>query len=566
MRERLNLLLRFMGYAMPSGRAFAAVLAFSALELGLGLVKPYLLEVFVDKALLPQSMRTFLAVGVAGALIFLLAELASAMREWTQEKLSGAAALRLHLKFARGFYCQSLDWLRRHKSGDGAFSLLNDADAAVVFATEVPRAALLLAARLAFTFLIVAVMEWRLAAAGAAASLLVYAHSRLWRRAADDAILLRDQTHMAVYSCLQETLPRMLAVKVFGAERREANRFALKTARYLRAERALALSRIKRQVSLNLAVKCAFGAVSLTGMWLVAKGGLSAGQLAAVMAYTAQLISAQGEAAALSAETAEGAAACRRLDKLSGQPRRTDGPRPHPSGGALCFERVAFGYDGADVLREISFSLPEGGHLAVAGVSGAGKTTLALLALGLYKPRAGVVTLGGEDICGLIPSEHISAALQDPMLCDGTIMENILCCGADAANAPLACATAAVAVLAETLPQGYNTAAGEAGSRLSRGQRQRVALARALAAKPALLVMDEALSSLEEPLEIEIMRAIRAGYPGMGLLVISHRMSAAALSDSVLWLKDGAAVVSCFAALSKNREFTASFAKKDDRL
>jgi ATP-binding cassette subfamily C exporter for protease/lipase len=196
------------------------------------------------------------------------------------------------------------------------------------------------------------------------------------------------------------------------------------------------------------------------------------------------------------------------------------------------------------ILRGLQFALQPGELLAVIGPSASGKTTLARLLVGLWPAQGGKVRLDGADVYAWDKAElgpYLGYLPQGVELLEGTVAENIARFG-DVNPAQVEAAARAVGLheFILALPQGYNTPVGRDGAVLSGGQRQRVALARALYGQPALVVLDEPNSSLDEAGDAALMQAL-LGLKARGatVVVMTHRTSLLAVTDKVLWLAEG---------------------------
>jgi ABC-type multidrug transport system fused ATPase/permease subunit len=197
----------------------------------------------------------------------------------------------------------------------------------------------------------------------------------------------------------------------------------------------------------------------------------------------------------------------------------------------VTFDRVSFSYTpGGPVLESLSFDIPPDNITALVGVSGAGKSTIAKLALGLYQPTLGRVLIDGHDFADLdVPSfRRMSGYVpQSVMLLSGSIRDNILFgrTTASAQQFESACRCALVDEFAERLPSGYDTPIGERGVQLSGGQAQRIAIARALLLDPQILVLDEPTATLDAESAEAVYQAIHSSVLGRTTLIIAHSLS-----------------------------------------
>jgi ATP-binding cassette subfamily C protein CydCD len=231
-----------------------------------------------------------------------------------------------------------------------------------------------------------------------------------------------------------------------------------------------------------------------------------------------------------------------------------DEPAFAPSGGSttaggetsIAFEDVRFAYPGVReaALDGLSFALAPGERVGVVGSSGAGKSSIVRLLLRLYDPQSGVVRIGGRDLRGLAPDQvrgHIAVVAQDTYLFYGTIEDNLRLGRPDATHDEIEAAarTANAHEFIAALPDGYATLVGERAMRLSGGQRQRLAIARAVLRDAPILVLDEALSSVDAENEAVIQQALDRLMQGRTTLIFAHRLSSVIGADRILVLERG---------------------------
>ncbi|MEU8616845.1 ABC transporter ATP-binding protein [Streptomyces sp. NPDC048623] len=350
-----------------------------------------------------------------------------------------------------------------------------------------------------------------------------------------------------------ETMNGIRPVRAFRRERANDAEFAALNRRHERSNGDALLEMARYVVGSRLVANTAVAGMCLWGAVRVADGSLELGVLAAAVLYVRRLYDPI-DRLGMFLNAYESAAAS--LTKIAGLLAQEPGvpetaaPRPLPErtgapGREVVFEGVRFAYrTGGEVLPRFDLTIPAGQTVAVVGATGAGKSTLAKLLARFYDPTDGRVLLDGVDLRDLATPElrrGVVMVTQEAFLFSGTVAENIAIGRPDASRAEIEQAAKAIGAhdFIAGLPDGYDTDVRKRGGRISAGQRQLVAFARALLADPAVLILDEATSSLDVPGERAVQRAMNTVLAGRTAVVIAHRLSTVEVADRVLVMDAG---------------------------
>ncbi|HUF32432.1 MAG TPA: ABC transporter ATP-binding protein [Acidimicrobiales bacterium] len=291
--------------------------------------------------------------------------------------------------------------------------------------------------------------------------------------------------------------------------------------------------------------------VLLYGSFRVLDGDVTVGVLAAFLLYVRRFFAPMEElsqfynlfqAASAALEKLSGV-----LDEAPGVPEPTlPVPLAHAA-GEIRFEGVRFAYRDATVLPDLDLEIPAGQTVALVGATGAGKTTVARLAARFWDPTGGRVLLDGHDLRDL--AEHdlrraVVTVTQEGFLFSGTVADNIRLGRPGASDDEVVAAATAIgaSTFIEVLPDGYASDVHQKGARLSAGQRQLVSFARAFLADPAVLILDEATSSLDVPSERLVQHALRTLLRDRTAVIIAHRLTTVEIADRVVVLDQGEVV------------------------
>jgi ATP-binding cassette subfamily B protein len=351
---------------------------------------------------------------------------------------------------------------------------------------------------------------------------------------------------------VEESVHGIRVLKAFGRGDHIAGKFAAEadTLRGTEVKKAGLIAGI--WIYLILAPEFAVGLSLLAGVWLVSVNQLTVGGLVAFLATTTALRWPTESVGFLLSMTLDAKTAVQRFFEVIDAPVDIADPE-HPKTiaepkGRLEFKDVHFRYADApasqpDLLNGVDLVLEPGESVALIGITGCGKTSLTALTTRLYDVTGGQVLLDGIDVRDLTRQElrsHIAMAFEDATLFSASVRDNVLLGRPEASEAELKQALEiAQAQFVFDLPEGLDTKIGEEGMSLSGGQRQRLALARAVAAKPAILVLDDPLSALDVDTEALVEEALRSVLTTTTALIVAHRPSTVQLADKVALMQDG---------------------------
>lgn len=341
-------------------------------------------------------------------------------------------------------------------------------------------------------------------------------------------------------------------VKVFGRHREVEARFAEKNEELYRASfGAQFISGLIMPATMFVG-NLVYVGIAVVGGVLVAGGSMRIGDVQAFIQYSRQFTQPLSQLGSIANLLQSGVASAERVFALLDADEQSADPAapasPPAAAGRLAFEGVAFSYDPATpLIRDLSLVAEPGSTVAIVGPTGAGKTTLVNLIMRFYEVDAGRITLDGVDIATMTRDDlrrRTGMVLQDTWLFTGSIRDNIAYGRPDATEEEIlqAARDAYVDRFVHALPDGYDTILDDEGGNVSAGEKQLITIARAFLARPELLILDEATSSVDTRTELLVQRAMRELRKSRTAFVIAHRLSTIRDADLILVMESGAIV------------------------
>jgi ATP-binding cassette subfamily B protein len=560
---------RVMLEARPYWRHIGGLFALSLVSSVLALLTPIPLMIAVDSVvgshplpgplsvITPESLsdsQTFVLLVAAG--LFVILFLLRALQQFGNLVLTTYTGEKLLLQFRSRLFRHaerlSLVYHDSRGTADSTYRIQYDALAIQTIAVSglIPFVTAILT--VAGMIYVTARIDWVLALVSLIVAPVLILALRMYRKR------LRARWHDAkrlessALSVVQESLEALRVVKAFGREDHARDRFADRSAESVSAKIGLSYIEGSFGIVVSATIGLGMGTVLFLGTNHVLAGVITLGELVLVMAYLQQLYDPLKTASKKVGTLQSSLASAERVySVLDEAPDFVDPPDAlclARATGAVSFRNVSFAYEpGHDVLNDVSFAIPPGTRLGIAGTTGAGKTTLVSLLTRFYDPSGGQILLDDVDLRRYRLADlrnQFAIVLQEPVLFSTSIAENIRYARPDAEHADVVAAAQAASShdFICGLPDGYATLVGERGVRLSGGERQRIALARAFLKDAPILILDEPTSSVDTRTEAEILEAMERLMRGRTAFMIAHRTSTLDICDGRLQLEHGRVV------------------------
>ncbi len=548
------MLVRISAYFVPYWKQTVVVLFILLLSSGLGLLPPIFIQHIVDDALPNKDMKLLLELVLISLAATVASGLLGVLQSYLNSYISQNIVYDMKNQMYRHLQKMPMQFYSNVKQGEVITRMTSDISGIQgVFNSTVVNFAsnlFILATTLGTLF----VMNWKLAILGmVVVPLFLFPTRKMgrvrWKIAKETQEKMSEQNHI-----IQETLSisGYLLMKLFTKERKEYEGFKAVNAESTRLQ--IRESMAGRWFMMLLSTFTTIGPmlIYLYGGYLYIQGEISVGEIISFVALLGRIYGPFGQMTNLYVDINRSIALFERIfDYFDMEPVIVNKPEALPadiSGKNIEFEDVSFAYQkDKPALRKISFTAESGTMTALVGPSGAGKTTITNLLPRLYERSSGRIRIGGTDIKDMTLESlrsQIGLVTQDSYLFNGTIRENLMYANDEASEEEMreACKAAYIHDFIMELPDGYDTVVGNRGMKLSGGEKQRISIARVLLKDPAIIILDEATSSLDTVSEYYIQKAMSVLLQNKTSIVIAHRLSTIMAADQILVVQDGTIV------------------------
>jgi len=542
---------RLLPYLRRHRRSYVTGLLLVLLATACGIAAPLLVGKAIDR-LESQATRSFVLWASAG--IFLFAVVRGALLFGGRYTIL-AASRRIEYEMRNELYAHleklSGRWFDTNASGDITSRAINDLEG-VRLMIGIGIMSIVSTGLLCLASLISMFVKHPGLAALCSIPLALVSIVMAWTGSKMHDLSLAVQEQLSLLSSrAQENFTGARVVRAFVQEEMEADRFRAACHEYRRRNLRLARWRSFQWAAILLLVESTIAVTLLAGGRFMISGTFTKGDFASFTAYEFMLVWPMIAIGWIINVAQRGVVCQGRLNEILDVRPENDDARAVPAGppiaGSIELRNLTFAYspDRPPALREVSLRIEAGQKVALVGRTGSGKSTIAQLLLRLYKVPDGALFVDGRDV-NTIPLAELRGAIgsvpQDLFLFSEKIRENIAFGGRNGTADDEVLRAAEISRLAadvQQFPEGYDQLIGERGVTLSGGQKQRTALARALVRAPRILVLDDALSSVDSHTEREIQDRLREFMRGRTSIVITHRLSAIADADRIFVLEDG---------------------------
>lgn len=538
----------FLRFFWPYWKLLGVLILALQVSVFTGLVNPYISKLIIDDAYKNRNLKLFLILISIGFFVFILNSLLNLIKAYLTEYIRKDVEISIRNKVVSHLYALPLAYFKDTSRRDNLYKVTRDIDSISHLITDVAERVLYLVPTVIVTFVIVFYLNWQIAIFIVVVSIFYYFHSLYFgekRESYQEEIIKIDEM---IFRRLAETLANIHLIKASAKEKSEEEMHAdlLKThaAQYLNNVRFRVLS----DFSSGILGKIFIGCVTLYCGYNIIKGNMTLGTMTAILLYIGRISRHQHFISLFFQDFNVGGISCRRVKHILEQERETeesDGRvaiRRSDFEAKIDFKNVSFSYiDGMPILKDFNMDVIPGQCVGLVGPSGCGKSTAMNLLLGLYPPNKGEIFISGtslKEIDYYSLRKNITISLQEPYLSRTTIENNLKFFKTNATDREVEDVVKNVALdkMLTHQPNGIKTLVGDEACRLSEGQKERISLGRAILPKPKMLILDEALSFIDNETAIMILENIKRNCKNLTLILITHNPHLLKYTDKVVYM------------------------------
>lgn len=519
------------------------------LDVAYDIFLPLSLKFLIDQAIEPQDTQAFTLIITALGIAFLIATVSAISRDYLYGLLGANVLHDVRVRLFNHLQSLSMDFFGRARTGDVLARFSTDLSAVENALVIGMPGAFLAVFGIIGSVTVMLILEWKLALLILLAVPFCIIGPRIIGPKALQAGIRLRREQASMGDIVQENLNAQKVVKAFSLRNSAIENFQKQSGKILRVGTRFGFLCYSTERAPNVGMSLFSVLVLGVGGWFALQGDLSVGSLVSFNALFAMVSGSVLTLSAFAPTLLQASGGLQRIRELEETPSRISPGKNEvelpPMQDALRIENVAFSYDEKGMgLRDVSLEIPKGSRVAFVGPSGCGKSTCLNILLRFFDPDSGKVTFDGVDLRDArLDSllQHTGVVFQDNFLFNASIRENVRLGRPDATDEEIeeACRKAELHDLIASMPQGYDTPAGEGGNRLSGGQRQRVALARALVRKPDILFLDEATSALDPGTEADVNATLEHLGRNQTTITVTHRLAPLVNYDRIFVFENG---------------------------
>jgi len=532
---------KFFVYLIPFWKEECLVLLLSLTSIVLGLANPYLTKLIIDKAYGNKDFKLFIILIAIGGIIFILNGVIAGLGGYLSRYIYLRIKFRLNRQVFKKLQGLPYSVLQDGSTGGYLYHISYDVETITRFvAVSLPQIISFIPKTL-FIVAIIFYLNWKMALFSLMLIPFFYVLPFYFINPLRKRITACIKNSEGIFIRLQEAFSHMQLIKAFGKEGNEMEGYIKNLKNNFRFNLEITKSEILISFTNNLASRIISGLIVFYGGYQVIRGKMTLGSFSAIAIYFSQLAGLQNSFASFLQEMSRGLISQERLEGVfkmeAATIEKAEKEEAIFSKGKVEFKGVSFSYKkDKTIFEDLSFSIEGGSFIALVGPSGCGKTTIINLMARLFRPSTGEILIDGFNISDVKSAtfyKQIGIVLQEPFLWNDTIENNIRYAKEDASFEEIkeAARMACIGDFINTLPEGYSTVIGENACKLSEGQKQRLAISRALVKRPKVLMLDEAMSSLDSITETKIIKNIKEDRKDITIIVVSHRLSTVMYAD-----------------------------------